>query len=53
MIVVKEDGLIRLCGDYKAIVNSVCVGDLYFFLRVEDMLVRLVGCRRFTKIDFS
>ena len=47
----KDDGSLRLCGDYKRSVNPACHVDQYPLPRVNDMFARLAGCKRFTKID--
>ncbi|XP_063366282.1 uncharacterized protein K02A2.6-like [Cydia amplana] len=51
--VVKKDGNIRICADYKLTINKVLEVDRYPLPRVEDLLVRLDGGDRFSKIDLS
>ena len=51
--VTKEDGLLRLCGDYKRSVNLACHVDQCPLPQVNDMFARLAGCKRFMKIDLS
>ncbi|CAK1591123.1 unnamed protein product [Parnassius mnemosyne] len=51
--VVKKDGNIRICADYKLTLNKVIEVDRYPLPRVEDLLVRLQGGQRFSKIDLS
>ena len=51
--VTKEDGSLRLCGDYKRSVNRACHVDQYPLPQVNDMFARLAGCKSFTKIDLS
>ncbi|CAK1589460.1 unnamed protein product [Parnassius mnemosyne] len=51
--VVKKDGKIRICADYKLTLNKVIEVDRYPLPRVEDLLVRLQGGQRFSKIDLS
>ena len=46
--VTKDDGSLRLCGDYKRSVNPA-----YPLPQVKDMFAGLAGCKRFTKIDLS
>ena len=53
MCVPKEDGTIRLCGDYKRTLNPNCCVDQYPLPRVDEMLASLAGCKRFSKIDLS
>ena len=51
--VTKDNGSLRLCGDYKRSVNPACHIDQYPLPQVKDMFARLAGCKRFTKIDLS
>lgn len=51
--VVKKDGNIRICADYKITLNKVLEVDRYPLPRMEDLLVRLEGGRHFSKIDLS
>ena len=49
--VMKSDGTIRLCGDYKVTINQACKIDPYPLPRIEDMFAELRGGQMFTKID--
>lgn len=49
--IVKRDGSVRLCGDYKITVNKVCRVDPYPLPKVEDIFAELQGGQEFTKID--
>ena len=49
--IVKEDGSIRLCGDYKVTINSVLLPDTYPLPRVEDLSAVLSGGKSFSKLD--
>ena len=49
----KEDGSIRMCGDFQSTVNPVCEDVSYPLPRTEEMLAQLAGRKRFTKIDLS
>ena len=49
--VMKGDGSIRLCGDYKLTVNQACKVDPYPLPRIEDIFAELRGGQLFTKID--
>ncbi|XP_026742280.1 uncharacterized protein K02A2.6-like [Trichoplusia ni] len=51
--VVKKDGTIRICADYKLTLNKILEIDRYPLPRVEDLLTRLHGGERFSKIDLS
>ena len=49
--VVKQDGSVRICGDYKLTVNQVAETDTYPLPRIEDMFASLSGGKTFTKLD--
>ena len=51
--VVKSDGFIRICGDYKQTTNSVARADAYPLPRVEDILASLAGGKSFSKLDLA
>ncbi|CAK1581237.1 unnamed protein product [Parnassius mnemosyne] len=51
--VVKKDGNIRICADYKLTLNKVIEVDRYPLPKVEDVLARLHGGEKFSKIDLS
>ena len=51
--VVKKDGTVRLCGDYKVSVNQVSKTDVYPLPRVEDLFASLLGGKFFTKLDLQ
>ncbi|KAJ0172353.1 hypothetical protein K1T71_012326 [Dendrolimus kikuchii] len=51
--VVKKDGNIRICADYKLTLNKVIEIDRYPLPKFEDLITRLNGGEHFTKIDFS
>lgn len=51
--VVKKNGNIRICADYKLTLNRVLEIDRYPLPRVEDLLVKLHGGQHFSKIDLS
>ena len=49
--IVKSDGTVRLCGDYKVTINQVCRVDPYPLPRIEDIFAELRGGKKFSKID--
>lgn len=51
--VVKRDGKIRLCGDYKVTVNQATNTDIYPLPRIEEVLATLSGGKLFSKIDLA
>ena len=51
--VLKSDGTIRLCGDYKVTCNRVCAVDKYPIPKVTDVFSKLAGGETFSKIDLS
>ena len=51
--ILKGDGSIRLCGDYKVTVNRETVTETYPLPRVEDLLASLGGGTAFSKLDLK
>jgi len=51
--VAKEDGSIRICGDYKLTVNKAAENHIYPVPKTEDLLATLNGGQKFTKLDLS
>jgi len=51
--VVKQDGNIRICGDYKLTINAVSKTDPYPLPRIEDIFASLSGGKSFTKLDLA
>ncbi|XP_039291150.1 uncharacterized protein K02A2.6-like [Nilaparvata lugens] len=51
--VMKPDGLIRLCGDYKVTINKMLMIDRHPIPRVDDLFVALRGGKKFSKLDLS
>ena len=51
--ILKADGSIRVCGDYKMTVNQVAKPDSYHLPRINDLLARLGGAMVFSKLDMS
>ena len=51
--VVKQDGTVRICGDYKVTVNKAAKVDTYPLPRVEDLLASIGNGEKFTKLDLA
>ena len=51
--VIKKDGSIRLCGDYKTTVNQAARVDSYPIPRIEDLFASLAGGKAFSKLDLA
>lgn len=51
--VLKPDGTVRLCGDYKVTVNRGSSQEQYPIPKMEDMFMSLAGWERFSKLDMS
>ena len=50
----KQNGAVRICGDYKVTVNQACLIDSYPLPRVEELLTSLSGGNlSFSKLDMS
>jgi hypothetical protein len=52
-VIVKFDGTINLCGNYKVTINKICKTAKYPLLSNGDIFVTLVGGNLFAKIDLS
>ena len=48
--VVKSDGTVRVCGDYKLTANKVSKTEMY---PLEELFVSLSGGQMFSKLDLS
>ena len=53
MPVLKPNGQVRLCGDYKCTVNQAINREIYPMPTVEEMFSKLAGSALFCKIDLS
>ena len=53
VLVLKKDGGIRICGDYKLTVNRAAKVDTYPLLRIEDLFTSLAGGKTFSKLDLA
>ena len=51
--ILKTDGILRLCGDYKVTVNQALQQNLYPLTRVVDLFGALAGGIVFSKLDLS
>ena len=51
--VVKKDGTVRICGDFKMTVNRASKLDCYPIPKVADLLAKLAGRKSFSKLDMS
>ena len=51
--VVKSDGSIRICGDYKITVNKAAEVESYPLPKIDDLLPSLGGGKTFTKLDLA
>lgn len=51
--VLKSDGSVRLCGDFKVTLNKYLGVDHYPLPRVEEILETLRSGKLFTKLDLS
>ena len=49
--VLKSNGHIRICGDYKCTVNQAAKVDKYPLPNIEDLYVKLTNGRHFSKLD--
>ena len=53
VLVLKPDGSIRLCGDYKLTINKVAKPDVYPLPHIEELFATLAGGKSFTKLDLA
>ena len=51
--VVKSDGSVRICGDYRMTVNQASRLDLYPLPRVDELFATLAGGKTFSKLDLQ
>ena len=51
--VIKRDGNVRLCGDYKLTINSVAKNEVYPLPRIEELFASVSGGKVFSKLDLS
>ena len=53
VVVPKEDGCLRVCGDYRVTINSALVVDKYPLPKPEDLMARLAGGQKFSKLNLN
>lgn len=51
--VMKQDGSLRLCGDYKVTINKASRLEQYPIPMIEDLFAALAGGTSFSKLDMS
>lgn len=51
--VMKKNGGVRICGDFKVTVNPALCAEHYPIPRIEDLFASLSGGHRFSKLDLS
>ena len=51
--VLKRDGSVRVCGDYKVTVNQAARLDTYPLPRIDDLFASLSEGKTFTKLDLA
>ena len=49
--IIKKNGILRICGDYKVTVNRTLQVDSYPLPRVEELFASLSGGKYFIKLD--
>ena len=51
--VLKKDGSVRICGDYRLTVNQAAKLETYPLPKINDLLTSLAGGKTFTKLDLA
>ena len=51
--VMKKDGSVRICGDYKLTINQAAKTDTYPLPRIHDLFTSLSGGTTFSKLDLA
>ena len=49
----KDDGTVRICGDYKQTINQAAPCDNYPIPNTNDLFATMEGGKKFTKLDLS
>lgn len=53
VVIPKSDGSVRICGDFKVTINPCMKVNQYPIPNIDELLSRLNGGDKFTKLDFS
>ena len=53
VLIVKDDGGIRICCDYKVTLNNLSKLESYPIPKVQDLFIALSGGKTFSKLDLS
>ena len=51
--ITKQDGTVRICGDYKTTLNRALRSEVYPLPRIEELFTALAGGEQFSKLDLS
>ncbi|XP_061892242.1 uncharacterized protein K02A2.6-like [Entelurus aequoreus] len=51
--IVKKNGKVRICGDFKVTLNPALCAEHYPIPRIEDLFASLAGRQRFSKLDLA
>ena len=51
--VMKKDGSVRICGDYKMTVNQASKMESYPLPKIDDLLALLAGGKKFSNLDLA
>jgi len=51
--ILKPDGTVRICGDFKITINSVLEGTEYPLPKIEHLFANISGSKYFSKIDLK
>ena len=51
--VLKKDGTVQICGDYKLTVNQAAKVDSYPLPKINDLFASLAGGQSFSKLDLA
>ena len=51
--IIKKNGSVRLCGDYKVTLNQFLEIDQYPLPRIEELFLKLQGGKTFSRLDLS